>query len=67
MNTLPFPRAQRCADEAAKRAGLLGYGLYAIQSFQAEAVRLANVSNMTPAQIARQCVPAKSARWGEIA
>lgn len=67
MNTTPFPRAQRCADEAAKRAGLLGYGLRSVQQFQREAVRLANESNMTPAQVARQCVPAKTARLGEIA
>ena len=60
MNTTPFPRAQRCADEAAKRAGLLGYGLYATQAFQTEAVRLCEETDLKPAQIARRAVPAKS-------
>lgn len=67
MNTIPFPRAQRCADEAAKRAALLGYGLYATQSFMVYAAKLADETDKTVAEIAREAVPAKSERRGEIA
>ena len=57
---------QRAVDEVTKRASLLGYGLVATQSFQREAVRLSEESNLTPAQIARHVVPAKSATLAEF-
>lgn len=62
---IAFDHERRAADETAKRAHLLGYGLCSTQTFQRDAVRMARTTDLPAAKIARQCVPSKRMRMAE--